>query len=146
MNFGTNSASEIFQNAISEQIKEIPGGINISDDIIINGKNQLLHDQVLHTVFCKFTDVGLTLKPEKCELNKDSFTFFGFVFHQKGPEKVKAIFMMLPYQEVRSFLDMTNYSVLYKVYPAVSLNRCEISQRNGPSKEMSNKDKLTAEE
>lgn len=67
LNFGTNSASEIFQNAISEQIKEIPGAINFSDDIIIYGKNQKAHDQALHTVLRKFAKVGLTLKPEKCE-------------------------------------------------------------------------------
>ena len=40
LNFGTNSASEIFQNAVCEQIKDIPGALNISDDIIIYGKNQ----------------------------------------------------------------------------------------------------------
>ena len=116
LNFGTNSASEIFQNAISEQIKEVPGAINISDDIIIYGENQQLHDQALHTVLHKFTDVGLTLKPEKCELNKNSLTFFGFVFSSKGispdPEKVKAIHdasMPTTVKEVRSFLGMANY-------------------------------------
>jgi len=116
LNFGTNSASEIFQNAINEQIKEIPGAINISDDIIIYGKNQQEHDQALHTVLHKFTNVGLTLKPVKCELNKNSLTFFGFVFSSKGispdPEKVKAIHdASLPTtaKEVRSFLGMANY-------------------------------------
>ena len=49
LNFGTNSASEIFQNAINEQIKDVSGAINISDDIIIYGKNQKAHDQALHT-------------------------------------------------------------------------------------------------
>ena len=116
LNFGINSASEIFQNAISEQIKGIPGAINISDDIIIYGKNQKAHDQALHTVLRKFTQVGLTLKTEKCELNKQSLTFFGFVFSAKGispdPEKVKAIHeASLPKtaKEVRSFLGMANY-------------------------------------
>lgn len=116
LNFGTNSASETFQNAISEQIKEIPGAINFSDDIIIYGKNQKAHDQALHTVLRKFAKVGLMLKPEKCELNKESLTFFGFVFSPKemspDPEKVKAIHdASLPKtaKEVRSFLGMANY-------------------------------------
>ena len=50
LNFGTNSASEVFQNAINEQIKEIPGVINISNDIIIYEKSQQDHDHALHTV------------------------------------------------------------------------------------------------
>ena len=53
-----------------EQIKDIPGALNISDDIIIYGKNQEVHNQALDAVLRKFTNVGLTLKPEKCELNK----------------------------------------------------------------------------
>ena len=116
LNFGTNSASEVFQNAISEQIKEILGAINISDDIIIYGKSQQDHDHALHTVLQKFANVGLTLKHEKCELNKNSVTFFGFVFSSKGilpdPGKVKAIHdASLPKttKEVKSFLGMANY-------------------------------------
>ena len=80
---------------VCEQIKDIPGALNISDDIIIYGKNQEAHNQALDAVLRKFTNVGLTLKPEKCELNKKSITFFGFVFSSRGispdPEKVKAI-------------------------------------------------------
>ena len=65
---------------------------------------------VLHTILQKFAQVGLTLKPEKCELNKESLTLFGFVFSAKGvspdQEKVKAIYdASLPKtaKEVRSF-------------------------------------------
>jgi hypothetical protein len=43
LNFGTNSASEIFQHVISEQIRDIPNAINISDDIIIFGTTQAEH-------------------------------------------------------------------------------------------------------
>ena len=116
LNFGINSASEIFQNAVCEQIKDIPGALNISDDIIIYGKNQEAHNQALDAVLRKFTNAGLTIKPEKCELNKKSITFFGFVFSSRGispdREKVKAIHdASLPKtaKEVRSFLGMANY-------------------------------------
>ena len=34
LNFGTNSANEIFQHVISEQIRVIPNALHISDDII----------------------------------------------------------------------------------------------------------------
>ena len=34
LNFGTNSASEIFQHTISEQLYNIRGALNISDDVV----------------------------------------------------------------------------------------------------------------
>lgn len=116
LNFGTTSASEIFQNAIHEQIRDIRGSLNISDDIIIFGKTQQEHDEALHAVLQRFNSVGLTLREDKCELNKKSITFFGFVFSGKGvspdPEKVKAIHDAQPpssASEVRSFLGMATY-------------------------------------
>ena len=47
LNFDTNSASDIFQNIISEQIRDIPAVINISDDVIIIlfGKTQADNDK-----------------------------------------------------------------------------------------------------
>ena len=116
MNFGTNSASEIFQHVISERIRDIPGAINISDDIIVFGKTRQQHDQALRSVLHQFSDSGLTISPEKCELHKDSPTFFGLVFLANGvspdPEKVKAIHNACPPKsvgEVRSFLGMVTY-------------------------------------
>ena len=116
LNFGTNSASEIFQHIISEQIRGIPGSINISDDIIVFGKTKQAHNQALHAVLRRFVDAGLTVSPEKCELNKESLTFFGLVFSAEGvspdPKKVKAIHDARPPKsagEVRSFLGMVTY-------------------------------------
>ena len=116
LNFGTNSASEIFQNIISEQLREIPGSMNISDDIIVYGKNQADHDASLTKVFQKLSDSNLTLNKSKCEFNKSSISFFGLVFSKDGvspdPDKIKAIHDMSPpksVSEVRSFLGMATY-------------------------------------
>ena len=63
----------------------------------------------------RFSEVGLTIGPEKCELNKDSLTFFGLVFSAKGvspdPKKVKAIHDACPPASVGevSFLGMVTY-------------------------------------
>ena len=93
LNFSTNSASEIFQKTINEQIRHIPGVLNISDDVIVFGKTQADHDASLHAVFRRFTVVNVTFNKNKCEFNKQ--TFFGFVFSNKGispdPNKVEAI-------------------------------------------------------
>jgi len=61
LNFGTNSASEVFQKTISSIIAGIPGAKNISDDIIVYGKNQKEHDIVLDKVFNALHRNGLTL-------------------------------------------------------------------------------------
>ena len=83
-NFGTNSASEIFQKTIQDQLQDIPCSLNISDDVIVFGKTQAEHDAALEAVCQKFTAVNLTLNKKKCEFNKSSVTFFGFVFSGKG--------------------------------------------------------------
>ena len=53
LNFGTNPASEIFQKVINEQICDIPGALNISDDLIIFGKTQDDHDNALKSQWQK---------------------------------------------------------------------------------------------
>ena len=59
LNFGTNSASEIFQKIINEQLRDISGSPSISDDVIVFGKTQSDHDRALHAFFQKFADSNL---------------------------------------------------------------------------------------
>ena len=48
LNFGTRSAGEIFQETLSKEItRDIKGCINISDDVLVFGRNQKEHDQNL---------------------------------------------------------------------------------------------------
>ena len=115
LNFGTNSASEIFQKAIQDLLSDIPGSMNISDDVVIFGKTQAEHDKALKAVFQKFDVSGITLNKKKCEFTKNR-SFFGFVFSAKGispdPAKVEAINMAQApgtSSEVRSFLGMATY-------------------------------------
>ncbi|CAB4020398.1 Transposon Tf2-9 poly [Paramuricea clavata] len=116
LNFGTNSASEIFQHVISEQIRYIPNAINISDDIIIFGITQAEHDKALHEIFERFSLIGLTFNKDKCEFSQSQLTFFGFVFSGDGispdPAKVSATHNCPPpnsIKAVRSFLGMVTY-------------------------------------
>ena len=64
LNFGTNSASELFQHVVSEQIRDIPNVMNVSDDIIIFGKTQQEHNNALEAVFNRFAKIGLTQQEE----------------------------------------------------------------------------------
>lgn len=116
LNFGISSASEVFQNTIAQVLAGIPGALNISDDIIIHGKDQQDHDAASDAVCKQLLYRGLTANPEKCEFNKDSLDFYGFVVGKSGmtpdPEKVQGIQELeapSDPSEVRSFLGMTGY-------------------------------------
>ncbi len=90
--------------------------MNISDDIIVNGKNQEEHNVRLENVIKRLGDCGLTLNVEKCQFNMDHFTFVGMVLSGNGisctEEKVRAVVEARESQtasEVRSFLGLVNY-------------------------------------
>ena len=116
LNFGVTSAAEIFQNAIAEMLSDIPNALNTSNDILIHGRDQEEHDKTLIQVLDRIREKGLTLNKRKCEYNKDSIEFYGFIFGKDGisadEKKIDAIKKMprpTTPKEVRSFLGMTNY-------------------------------------
>ena len=116
LNFGINSAAEIFQNTISSALEGLEGVRNISDDIIVYGQNQREHDERLEAVLKRLQDKHLTLNKGKCEFNKRKLEFFGYVFGENGmsadPKKCEVIKNAPPptnVSELRSFLAMTNY-------------------------------------
>ena len=116
LNFGVTCAAELFQNHIAEAIASVPNALNTSDDILIYGKSQEEHDEALKSVLQQLKDRHLTLNSSKCQFNKESIEFYGFVFGKDGmsPEakKVEAVQKMstpTTAKEVRSFLGLTNY-------------------------------------
>lgn len=124
LNFGINSASEVFQNVIGHTIDGIGdskgGAMNISDDIIIGGVDQDSHDKALECVFERLLNKGLTLNLPKCEFNKDKIEFYGMVFSANGmepsPSRLEALLSMkIPESvaDIRSLLGMTNYSARF---------------------------------
>ncbi len=140
LNFGTNSASEIFQKAIQDQLQNIPNSLNISDDVIVFGKTKAEHDTALASVCQKFADSNLTLNKNKCEFNKPSITFFGFVFSDKGiapdPDKVNSIKSAqapTTASGVRSFLGMATYCAKFiHKFSDVSEPLRESTKKNQP--------------
>ena len=114
--FGVNAASEIFQNAISALLHDIPGARNLSDDIIVFGKDQNDHDKNLRATLKRLAEKGAKLNRQKCVFSTNQLTFFGHVFGKHGvsadPEKIKVI-VEAPaprnIAELRSFLGMSQY-------------------------------------
>ncbi|VDI15406.1 Hypothetical predicted protein [Mytilus galloprovincialis] len=116
LSFGVSSAAELFQNTLSNALEGLDGVRNISDDIIVFGRNQDEHDKRLEKLFARLKEKNLTLNKAKCEFNKNKLEFYGHIFSADGisadPRKISAIRnTTIPKDvgEIRSFLAMTNY-------------------------------------
>ena len=138
LSFGINAAAETFQHTISLLLADIPGAINISDDIIVFGKTQQDHNETLDKVLKKVSDNRLTLNAKKCEFNKTSLEFFGFIFSDGGmkpdPKKVEDIQNLVPptnTKELRSILGMTGYSSRFiQDYATITAPLRELTHKN----------------
>ena len=82
--FGISAAPEIYQHAIRQVLQGLPGVKNISDDIIVYGKDKSEHDNNLHGVLRRLQDRGLTLNSDKCMFSVPEITFFGFDISARG--------------------------------------------------------------
>lgn len=115
--FGICSASESFQNIISQVFADIEGVKNISDDIIVFGDTAEIHDQRLEKVMQRLKEKGLTLNADKCEFKKNKLEFMGLTFSNGGvspsQEHLKALKKASApnnVSELRSFLGMLTFS------------------------------------
>ena len=121
LNFGTKSSGEIFQDTVSKElICDVPGCINISDDILVFGKGQEEHNQCLEKLFKRAREKGITFNKDKCECNKDRCLYYGMVFSKEGaspdPAKVEAIKEVEPLcnaKEFHSFLCTVQYNARF---------------------------------
>ena len=93
--FGVNSASKQYQYEIQTALAGIEGQENISDDIIVPGKDQKEHGLRLEKVIMRLKERGLALNAEKCQFSMDKLIFFGMVLSGNGisctEEKVKEL-------------------------------------------------------
>ena len=116
LSFGVNSAAEVFQNCIQSALGGLEGVLNMSDDILVYGKNQEEHDKRLHACLQRIKDKNLTLNRAKCEFSCDSIVFFGHEFSGNGisPDKkkveaLKSAQTPQTVEEVRSFIGLATY-------------------------------------
>ncbi|KRX22547.1 Retrovirus-related Pol polyprotein from transposon, partial [Trichinella nelsoni] len=86
------------------------------DDIIVFGKTEEEHLERLEGVLSRLQSVGLKIKPEKCQLMRQSVHYLGHIVTQHGvgtdPEKTAAV-QEWPtprcVREVRQFLGLASY-------------------------------------
>ncbi|XP_061506314.1 uncharacterized protein K02A2.6-like [Anopheles gambiae] len=113
---GIKVAPAAFQQLMDKMLIGLRGVSSYMDDIIIGGRNQKEHDDILNETLARIQDYGFTIRVEKCFFNEKQIRYLGHIIDNQGirpdPEKVKVI-TNLPapsdVSEVRSFLGAINY-------------------------------------
>ena len=140
--FGINAASEIFQNEIAKLLVGLPGCKNISDDIIVYGRDEKEHDENLRRVLTRLEENNAKLNREKCSFRQRQVVFFGHTFSSNGvqadPEKIDTIKKMQPpknVSEMKSLLGMTQYvSRFIPNYASITTPLRTLTHQNVPWK------------
>ena len=93
--FGVTSAPEIYQHAIQQALHGCEGVRNISDDIILHGKDDQQHDERLEKLLERLQQRGLTLNSAKCKFKMPQLEFMGYLLSTRGigptESKVEAV-------------------------------------------------------
>ena len=111
--FGAKSSQD---EAMFRIFGDIPHCLNQRDDILLGGRDQTEHREILKTVLTRARDHGITFNREQCQFGKEQIEFFGHVFTKDGlkpsPDKVRAnkeCGTPENKEAVRSFLAMAGY-------------------------------------
>ncbi|XP_031553785.1 uncharacterized protein K02A2.6-like [Actinia tenebrosa] len=114
--YGVASAPAIWQRAMDQVLQCLPGVQCYLDDIVVTGKSEKEHLDVLDKVLQRLEEYGLKANKRKCKFLRDSVEYLGHVSSAEGlrqsPKKTKAIVEMPTPQDVaqlRSFLGMVQY-------------------------------------
>ena len=104
------------QHDLQISLADIPGAINIADDILIFAESITEHDEILKYVFQRLHAKGLTVNLSKCIFSKEHLECFGFIFSKAGMKPSDLEINALKNAElpqdikgIRSYLPMVNY-------------------------------------
>lgn len=93
--FGIHSAVAIFQKILSSLLSGIPQVAVYLDDVVIGGRDQGQHDELLEQVLRRMSQAGLRLNRRKCQLGLTQVTYLGHTISEQGikptDEKIRAI-------------------------------------------------------
>ena len=115
---GPTNAPAMFQYFMNDILREYLDviAVGILDDVIIFSENPSDHAKHVRSILQVLRDNQLYAKIEKCEFDKDSMTFVGYMVSKEGigmdPSKVAAILdwpTPKNIKEVQSFLGFANF-------------------------------------
>ncbi|XP_023809022.1 uncharacterized protein K02A2.6-like [Oryzias latipes] len=93
--FGVSSSPAIFQRTMENVLQGIPNVAVYLDDIILTGRSEKEHIQILDQVLQRLEESGLRLKRSKCQFLEKEVIFLGHKVDKTGlhplPAKVKAV-------------------------------------------------------
>ena len=123
--------------SFSGNLNDIKNVKNITDDIIILGKNRQENDTVLESCLKRLSALNINAKGSKCSSLKAEIKFYGLIFTEKGtrpyPDRVAKLQNVAPPQtahEVRSFPCMGNTCSDYiPNYAAMTLPLREVTKK-----------------
>ncbi len=85
---GISCAPEIFQQKMSDMLKDLPGCVVIMDDILVFGKTETEHDANLARVLATIKAAGLKLNKKKCNFKQKQLHILGTSSEQKVSKPV----------------------------------------------------------
>jgi len=75
--FGLLSAPSAYQQIIRKIIENIPGCVNILDDILVYARNMAEHDKILRRVLARLQQYNATVRADKCVIGASEVEFNG---------------------------------------------------------------------
>ena len=82
--FGGKSSQDLFDEAMFRAFGDIPHCLNQRDYVLLGGRDEAEHREVLKTVLQRARDHGVTFNKEKCQFGKEQIEFFAHVFTKDG--------------------------------------------------------------
>ena len=114
--FGVASAPAVFQKIMDQILQGLDGVICYLDDILVSGKSENEHLEILQKVLERLKEHGIRVKKSKCAFMKASVQYLGHIIDADGlhatDSKIQAITEARAprnVQELRSFLGLLNY-------------------------------------
>jgi len=99
MPFGLNVSSEIFQRKLIEALEGLEGVFCVADDVLLEGHNDLNHDENLRCLLQRSRERQITFNLPKCKFRVPEVEFMGHIVSTQGlkadPKKIEAITQMV---------------------------------------------------
>lgn len=127
--FGVSIAPAIFQRIMDQLLQEMKFTVCRLDDILVSGRSQEEHLEILEEVLGRLQNHGIRLNPDKCIFFQPGFEFLAHWIDKRGirflPQKMDAIVAAespTNVTELKSYLGLLNYCGKFQPNLATTLH------------------------